>query len=523
MSQIFQALFVRKKRNKSGTVSVQIIDKSTGSYQVFKTVGSSSDPEEIERLYHLGIELIPKLIGQKSIDFANHADRTFVTTIKNNIQSHRLIGPYLLLGHIFDQIGFNQIEDHLFKHLVISRLSYPSSKHKTVEYMRRYMNLDYDVHKVYRYMDKLHGKYKQRIQQISYEHTLKVLGGVISVVFYDVTTIYFEAEKEDELRITGFSKDGKHQNPQIVLGLLVSANGYPLAYEIYEGNKFEGHTMIPVLESFRQTYQIKDLIVIADAGLMSKENILDLTSHGLKYILGARMKNMSKEIIDKIMAQSVEDGHQFMIDIGDGSRLIVGFSAKRARKDALNRERGLKKLEKALASGKLTKKHINNRGYNKYLSISGDVNITIDYDTYNEDAKWDGLKGYITNTNLQAGQVIEYYKELWSIEKAFRISKTDLRIRPIYHRLAHRIETHITISFCAYKIYKELERQLKAKKIDKSAARVIEVINSIFAIEVTLPNSQQITMIPIITDNEQSQILEIFDLDSAEPLNLKMY
>ena len=514
-------MFVRKKRNKSGTVSIQIIDKSTGSYHVFKTVGSSSDPGEIETLYHQGIELIPKIIGQTSIDFASHADRTFVNTLKRNIQAHRLIGPCLLLGHIFDQIGFNRIKDDLFKHLVISRLAYPASKLKTVEYMKRYLNLNYDVYKVYRYMDELHEKHKQQIQQISYEHTLKILGGVISVVFYDVTTIYFEAEKEDELRITGFSKDGKHQNPQIVLGLLVSANGYPLAYEIYEGNKFEGHTMIPVLESFRKTYQIEDLIVIADAGLMSKENILDLTSHGLKYILGARLKNMSKEIIDKVMAQSVEDGQQSMIQMGDGSRLVVRYSAKRAKKDAHNREKGLRKLEKALAGGKLTKKHINNRGYNKYLSISGDLSITIDYDTYNEDAKWDGLKGYVTNTTLKAEQVIDHYKELWSIEKAFRISKTDLRIRPIFHRLAHRIETHITISFCAYKIYKELERQLKAKKTDKSAASVIEVLNSIFAIEVALPNSQQKAIIPIITDNEQSKILEIFGLENSKSLNPK--
>ena len=158
---------------------------------MIKTVGSSSDPGEIETLYHQGIELIPKLIGQTSIDFAHHADRTFVKTLENSIQSHRLVGPYLLLGDIFDQIGFNQIRDDLFKHLVISRLAYPGSKLKTVEYMKRYLNLQYDVYRVYRYMDELHGKYKQQIQQISYEHTLKILGGTISVVFYDVTTIYF--------------------------------------------------------------------------------------------------------------------------------------------------------------------------------------------------------------------------------------------------------------------------------------------------------------------------------------------
>jgi hypothetical protein len=113
---------------------------------------------------------------------------------------------------------------------------------------------------------------------------------------------------------------------------------------------------------------------------MSKENILELSTQGMKYILGARLKTMSKEITDKIMAQSVEDGQQSMIKMADGSRLIVSYSAKRAKKDAHNRERGLRKLEKALAGGKLTKKHINNRGYNKYLSISGDVDITIDYE-----------------------------------------------------------------------------------------------------------------------------------------------
>ena len=516
-------MFVRKKPNRSGTVSVQIIDKSSGRYRVIKTVGSSSDSVEVEKLYHQGIELIPRMMGQKSIAFAHYADFTFVNTLKNNIKSHKLIGPSLVLDRMFDEIGFNKIEGDLFRHLVISRLTYPRSKLKTVEYLNRYFGLHYDVYKVYRYLDELHGKHKQEIQQISYEHTLKILGGVISVVFYDVTTIYFEAEQEDELRVTGFSKDGKHQNPQIVLGLLVGMNGYPLAYQLYEGNKFEGHTMIPVLESFRETFQIEDMVVIADAGLMSKENVERLTNHGLQYILGARLKNMPKEVINKTLALSVKDGQQAVIALEGNTRLVISYSAKRAKKDAHNRKRGLRKLEKSLAGGKLTKQHINNRGYNKYLSISGEVDIAIDYDKFNEDARWDGLKGYVTNTNLKAEQVIENYKQLWSIEKAFRISKTDLRIRPVFHRLAHRIETHIAISFCAYKIYKELERQLKLKGSDKSPARVIEVLNSIFAIEVALPYSQQIATFPIITENEQSEILAIFGLDNLESLKYKIH
>lgn len=518
MSQKNSTLFVRKKRNKSGAVSIQIIDKSSGSYRVVKTVGSSADPEQIKNLYHQGLELVPKLLGQTSLGFADHADKTFADTLKNSIRSHRLIGPELLLGRIFEEIGFNRLDDQLFRHLVISRIVFPSSKLKTVEYLNRYFGTDYNVDRVYRYMDQLHGKYKQLLQQISYDHTLQVLGGAITIVFYDVTTIYFEAEKEDELRVTGFSKDGKHQHPQIVLGLLVSSGGYPLAYEIYEGNKFEGHTMIPVLESFRQTYQINDLVVVADAGLMSKENIEGVESHGLHYIIGARLKNMPQEVIQKIFNFSLEDGQHQSIPLQKGVRLIISYSAKRAKKDVYNRKRGLQKLETALKKGKLSKKHINNRGYNKYLMIKGEVEVEIDYNKFKEDDKWDGLKGYLTNTKLSPEQIIENYKQLWSIEKAFRISKTDLRIRPIFHRLAHRIQAHIAISFCAYKIYKELERQLKVRGSERSPTKIIEVLNSIFAIEVTLPNSQQITTIPIITNNEHREILALFDLDVSESL-----
>jgi transposase len=253
--------------------------------------------------------------------------------------------------------------------------------------------------------------------------------------------------------------------------------------------------MIPVLESFRNTYKIDNLIVIADAWLLSQKNIEALTTQGFSYILGARLKNMLEEITEKIRSLTFSDGRHSTIN-QQNNRLVISYSTKKAKKDAQNRERGLQRLEKALAKGKLTKQHINNRGYNKYLTITGQVDVAINYEKFHQDAKWDGLKGYLTNTGLEAEQVIENYNQLWLIEKAFRISKTDLRIRPIYHRLSHRIEAHIAISFCAYKIYKELERQLAEKKIRRGVSKVIEILNSIFAIEIRLPNSQQIATLP---------------------------
>jgi transposase len=175
----------------------------------------------------------------------------------------------------------------------------------------------------------------------------------MSLVFYDVTTLYFEIEKEDDLRKTGFSKEGRHQQPQIVLGLLVSTGGYPLAYEIFEGNKFEGHTMLPVIEAFKTKYQLKELVVIADAGLMSNDNIAELQNKSYQYIIGARIKNEAWAIKKNILAAPLKNGESIAINKNEESRLIISYSDARATKDAVNRKRGVEKLEKNIAKGKL--------------------------------------------------------------------------------------------------------------------------------------------------------------------------
>jgi transposase len=368
---------------------------------------------------------------------------------------------------------------------------------------------------IYYYLDKLEDKQKQLVQQISFAHTLKLFNGHLSVVFYDVTTLYFEASNEDDLRKTGFSKEGKHQHPQIVLGLLVSLNGYPLAYEIFEGNKFEGHTMLPVVEAFRRRYDLGRLMIVADAGLLSNKNIEELLRKGYEFILGARIKNESEHIKQQILSHHFADGGGILMKRDDQTRLIVSYSLSRAKKDAQNRQRGLRKLEKALNKGRLTKQHINNRGYNKYLKLQGDIDISIDYDKFHLDGQWDGLKGYITNSNLPKEEIIENYKHLWQIEKAFRISKTDIRIRPVYHRLRNRISAHITIAFCAYKLYKEFERQLMVKKSDLTVEKAIDLLKTIYAIKVKLPKSAKIQSVLFAEEEAQHQLLEIFDVKTS--------
>lgn len=503
---------MRKKKNPSGVISIQVIDKSSGKYVVKKTIGSSNDISQIEQLISMAHRWIQDQIGQETLDFTNYEELT--RTVLDQISEVTISGVELLLGRIFDQIGFNQIDSDLFKPLVLCRLESPASKLKTTDYLFKYYSLSIDVEAIYRYMDKLYNTQKEKVQQISYHHTKGILTDDIRMVFYDVTTLYFEIEKEDNLRKTGFSKDGKHQHPQIVLGLLVSVGGYPLAYDIFEGNKYEGDTMLPIIDAFKKRYQFESLTIVADSGLISNHNITEMEERGYKYILGARLKNQPSPIEEQICALHLKNGESKVIWKSKNTALVINYSDKRAKKDLFNRERGLRRLEKQIVSGKLTKSNINKRGYNKYLKIEGEMNISIDKEKFEEDAKWDGLKGYQTNDmSLSKEDVIENYRQLWKIEKAFRISKHDLKIRPIYHRKQRRIEAHICLSFAAYKVYKELERLLDQKKASISVEKAIDIAKTIYNVKVRVLSSSQTIAKTIITNDEQRYLVNLFNLN----------
>ncbi|NLB27043.1 MAG: IS1634 family transposase [Bacteroidales bacterium] len=500
-------MFIRKLKSKNGKTYIQVVDKSSGRYKVLKSFGSFESDSDKAILIDKAQKWINQYSGNQEFDFSN-SNKPVQKLIDSIIGLNR-IGYDLLLGDIFNEIGFNKIGDEIFKQLVLCRIAYPRSKLKTTEYLNRYKQINWSEDQVYRYLDKLYSSQKQLVQRLSYEHTLKILKNRISVVFYDVTTLYFEIDQEDDLRKTGFSKEGKHQNPQIVLGLLVSKNAYPLAYDIFEGNKFEGHTMLPVIDAFKAKYNLQQLAIIADSGLLSKSNIKELQVKGYEFILGARIKNETDAIKKKILALNLKNGESAVIKKND-LRLIISFSEERAKKDRYNREKGLRRLEKRIKTGRLTKSSINNRGYNKFLKLEGEIIITIDKEKIEQAGKWDGLKGYLTNAKLDKDQIIENYRHLWMIEKAFRISKTDLKIRPIYHRLQRRIEAHICISFTAYKVYKELERQLKIKKAGISPERAIEIAESIFELQIKMPQNGQIMSKILLLTEEQKYLASIF-------------
>jgi len=500
-------MFIRKNRNRSGSISIQIAQKVGRKNKILKTIGTAHTEREEQLLVTIAHNEMEQLQGLQSL-FVEQEDiiiESFVNSLYND--QLQIVGPQLILGFLYNKIGLPPIEsDKFFKHLVIARLVYPGSKLKTNQYLQRHHNIEVSTQTVYRYLDELDQAKQDEFQRTIFNRTKTVLKGNIGVVFYDMTTLYFEASDEDDMRKIGYSKDGKHQHPQIMLGLLVGKNGYPISYHIFQGNTSETKTLIPVLESFQSKFNIKKPIIVADCALLSDKNIQILVENGYQYIIGGKVKNEAQEIKQKILSLNIEANEPVEIQNKYG-RLIVSYSEKRAKKDAFNRKRGLSRLEKKVKTGKLNKESINNRGYNKYLVLEGDMNIMIDYEKFEADQVWDGLKGYSTNTILEPNQIIETYRNLWIIEKAFRISKTDLKVRPIYHRVFDRIKAHISICFAAYAVYKELERKLAENQVRISPEKAIELTKDMQQLTYRLPKSKQLkTKLLNLSENQKKLV-----------------
>ena len=498
-------MFIRRKPNKSGTFSVQVVDKIRGRYTLVKSFGASRSEDELSVMERHAADYISTYGGQAIIDFErqaqseelNEAERLF-----DSIADIRQDGVRLILEPVYKGIGFDAIPDDTLKYLAIARICQPKSKVATVDYLKRHFDEDVSLNRIYRYMDTLYNTQRELIQQISVEHTRKLLGGEIGIVFYDVTTLYFETAREDVLLAPGFSKDGKTAESQIVLGLLVSRDGYPLSYNVFNGAQYEGRTMIPIIDDFVRRFSLTDFIVVADAGLLSRKNIALLKQAGYKFILGGRIKKESKSVQDWV--QSLEkDPHKLHENIiNSDERIIVSYSEQRAAKDRHNRDKGIQRLRKAYSSGRIKKQNVNQRGYNKFLVIENDVMVSIDEGKIAADSQWDGLKSYVTNTDLPASEVISQYHGLWVVERAFRITKGTLEARPIFHFTERRIEAHICICFVAYKLYKELERILRLLGIGLSVDKVLDIAKTISTVTINLPDGSTLSK-TLLTRDEQ--------------------
>ena len=321
-------MFVRRKKNRSGTISIVIVSKAHGKFTEIKKFGVAETDAEADLLFLEAQKWLRTYGGQQELDFDDRKGHEMEETARvlSNMDAVLINGTQILLGLVYDSIGFNRIPDDILRHLVIARVSQPRSKLATVEYLKSYYDEDIELNKIYRYMDKLYNTQMELVRQISVGHTRKILGGHIGLMFYDVTTLYFETSRTDILRNPGFSKDGKTAESQVVLGLLVSEGGYPLSYSLFNGSQYEGFTMIPIIDDFRQRFRIgEDFVVVADSGLMNKKNVALLRQAGYKYVIGAKIKSETDEVKRWILSLGKKDKACHELTRKNGERLIVSY------------------------------------------------------------------------------------------------------------------------------------------------------------------------------------------------------
>lgn len=451
-------LSIRKVKTKSGSIAIQVVVYQGHKSKIIKHIGSGKKEEELSFLYQKAQEFIKENSGQISLFPEAEQKILFIDQGECIGVTHQFARKFLMC--CANECGLSDI-DQLLLDLSIMRLLEPASKLRTIRLLSDYFGINYSL-RIYRNIPKLI-KLKSEIENRAYKLAVKKFNEQFYFVLYDVTTLYFETFKSDELRITGFSKDNKPQQPQVVIGLLVTHSGFPLLYEVFPGNTFEGKTMLPIIESFISKHKKTKPIIVADAAMLSEERLKELKEKNISYIVGARLANANFNLIKQIHSSlQNNDGAIVRLPSIHGN-LICDFSIKRYKKQLNDLNQQIKKAKEFVtkkSSGKRMK-------FVKKLSAEA---VELNEPLIEKHKLLLGIKGYCTDiaeSDLSNEQVIARYHNLWRVEQSFRMSKSDLETRPIFHYKEDAIRAHVLICFVALIIekYLELSTQLSLTRI----------------------------------------------------------
>lgn len=449
----------------SGKHTVQAVTKRLGKLTVNKHFGTFATEKQKQNLLKEAKAYIKSQTGQQELfDPPEHL------LLRNVIitQSQPLF-LYRLLCGVYEKLGFNICNDPLVRDLIVARIYKPSSKRETREILQDLFGVSYSLITIYRHLKKaVDNGLKDQFQTALISFAKKGLNDSLRLVFYDVTTLAFDSQIKAGLKDFGFSKDHRFHDVQIIVGLVVNRQGFPLYFDIFNGKTFEGKTFLSVIENIRNLLKNPDLIVIADAAMISRINVEELDRRNIGFIVGARLANISVVLQDQIsQAVSGQDLKTTTVNYLH-HRLICQYLTKRAAKDRSDREKQIDKAHKVIASPSQI-----HRRFRYVASVKGKYfinNILIA-----KAQKLEGIKGYLTNTKLDKNTVIERYHDLWRIEKAFRLTKSDLEARPVFLRLDKTIICHLVIVFAGLAIcrYLEMKTNLSIQKILKIAEKVL--------------------------------------------------
>ena len=486
-----------------GTKRVRIVKRqmegSKWTTKLVKHIGTAKCEEELEILKEIAHKERLKLAnpGQMSFDLDVEAPSSLYTL---GFYNH---GADVILGRIFDSlhISIGRMTP-LLKLLTIARIVHPGSKRDTARWMEETLGSSYSLDQVYRFLDVVIKK-RSPIETSLRDSITKRYPEALSYLIYDVTTIYFEKDDEDPdvesglgLRKRGYSKDHRNDLPQVVLGLCVNELGMPLSHNLYPGHTYEGNTLIDSIQKTRQSFKAMPLTVVADAGMLSAKNLAAIVDAGMGYIMSARIKNLESKLTDKILTHDFQKSPVLETRWKE-ARLIVAYSRKRARADAKRREAAVARLEKLIAEGKAIRRH-------RFLDFRVKEKPSLDERAIETAARYDGLKGYTTNNfELSTDEVISHYSQLPVVEQSFRMTKSDLKIRPVYHQREQRIEAHVILCMISLCVMRILEEKVRAEGITYyDAIDIIKKTNS-----AVIGNSRKSHLIPPLYSEKFRAIL----------------
>lgn len=393
-------------------------------------------------------------------------------------------GCHDVFGTMFDRLNlaplFSRLRYRQLRDITIARVAMPSSKCRTAALLTRHYAKSLSEDQIYRLMDRLmphvdaiKGKIFEVTQQLSNQQKVDLL-------FFDVTTLYFESQKADELRNFGYSKDHKIGETQVVLALATTPDGLPIGYTLFPGKTAEVKTLLQCLDEWRKVADIGDAVVIADRAMMSADNLLAMEQKNIRYVVAAKLKQFPSKLKEQILERHEESllqiGNEQVLakeHIVSGRRLIVSYSESRAMKDQGDRKRLLSQLQKKISGETDPRKLVTNRGYLKFLDEKSKGKVVLNEDKIAQESRWDGLHGIITNDKTSSKEeLLGRYKQLWVIEESFRINKHTLAMRPIYHFKPERVQAHILICYLAFALSRYTQHQLRAYEICMSIEKI---------------------------------------------------
>ncbi len=468
---------VRVDRTNPKAFRAQVVCYVNRRPVVLKHVGTAHTEEELLKLKSRAHRWILENPPQPTLFSSNVID------LKDcEYRGSRLTFAYEFLFRLCEHFTFTTLKDRILLDLIIIRILEPASKLRSLMLLAKYFNIVHAEPTLYRHL-RTFPLQKQKVEEKIVAIAKNEFGFDFSFVLYDVTTLYFETFKSDALRKPGFSKDNKSQQPQIVIGLMVTPQGFPVSYEIFAGNTFEGTTFLPSILAFKTLHKIETLTIVADAAMLSLDNMRKLSEQGLTYIVGARLGNIKAGLLHTIdIGLERVDQRTIRTETPHGT-LVCGFSKKRYTKDLSDMNKQIEKAKRQVHTpGKMRRA--------KFVSAEGGT-VSLNEELIADRKKLLGVKGYYTNlTSVSDTDVIAHYHSLWHVEQAFRVAKSDIASRPIFHRTEDSIKAHMLICVMALAISKYIEI-----KTGRSIRSVLDACRSVTdAVIIHQPSGKQFIM-----------------------------